>query len=357
MEWTCESCTLEKAATSACCVACEAVRPARPCPSCTFVTAADVCEVCCQITTSAAPGVGSGKAHVAVPFSARNSGAAVSAANEPPAKTWQCSVCTLMNQLPLAECEACQTPKEVPGPPQLISQGGGLLQYEVTVPYGLEPGQVYFTTILEAQLPITVPAGLLPGRRVKLEVEVPQPASDSAPDTPMDPRGPEQAGSETLGSPGSGPEKGPETLESLLGRLSLAKWLSSFVANGVDDVATLRLLSDGDLEAMGMSLGHRRRLSAELNGEPQDAFPPAPLPSPLTGHSAPRSPLHWPFSPLSPPGLDPFPASPNSEAEDAGLQRNSVLRPFSEVCQIINIYINVDLYIHRRSREGVCQGK
>src|SRR5689334_12203182 len=59
-----------------------------------------------------------------------------------------------------------------------------------------------------------------------------------------------------------------QTIRHLLEQLGLSQYLEIFAENDVD-LEALRLLSDGELEKVGISLGHRKKLLkaiAELNG-------------------------------------------------------------------------------------------
>jgi len=65
-----------------------------------------------------------------------------------------------------------------------------------------------------------------------------------------------------------------------LAKMGLERYAPAFVENDID-VSVLRYLTDADLEKIGGSLGHRRKLLAaiaELGGGPPAPTPPAPEP-------------------------------------------------------------------------------
>ena len=71
-----------------------------------------------------------------------------------------------------------------------------------------------------------------------------------------------------------------DELAPLLEALGLQRYAPTFAANDVD-LAALRLLSEADLKEVGLSLGHRRKLMAALEGFVPDVPPPA-APEPPT---------------------------------------------------------------------------
>jgi class 3 adenylate cyclase/predicted ATPase len=76
------------------------------------------------------------------------------------------------------------------------------------------------------------------------------------------------------------------TLEGWLAALGLAHYAEAFAAQGVDDLAGLRLLTDADLQQLGVLLGHRRKILRAL--EP-DLAAAAPAAAPVT-ETAPATP-------------------------------------------------------------------
>lgn len=54
------------------------------------------------------------------------------------------------------------------------------------------------------------------------------------------------------------------TVQALLERLELSQYLDSFISAGFDSVASLDDISEGDLEQLGVRLGHRRTLQRDI---------------------------------------------------------------------------------------------
>ncbi|MGB8607213.1 adenylate/guanylate cyclase domain-containing protein, partial [Bradyrhizobium sp.] len=70
-----------------------------------------------------------------------------------------------------------------------------------------------------------------------------------------------------------------QTIEDWLGQLGLGKYIEAFVQNDVD-LRALPHITEADLQALGVSLGHRKIILAAINGFAQpnlDRFPLASL--------------------------------------------------------------------------------
>jgi class 3 adenylate cyclase len=63
-------------------------------------------------------------------------------------------------------------------------------------------------------------------------------------------------------------------VEDWLKKIGLAQYAKSFADNGVDELSILQHLTDQDLEKLGLSLGHRRKLLHAIASPPTEAAPP-----------------------------------------------------------------------------------
>jgi class 3 adenylate cyclase len=89
-----------------------------------------------------------------------------------------------------------------------------------------------------------------------------------------------------------------------LAKIGLERYAPAFIENDID-VSVLRYLTDADLEKIGVSLGHRRKLLAviaELESGETAATRPAPAPS--KQHDAARTTPAPTPGPVAPPSAD-----------------------------------------------------